>query len=182
MSIRDQERRQREAERRIAERMRMADKHVRGSILSRQKAAERRAEEVKERIEKGDVDPRPLPSLREDSMASMESMPSMESSPSMESIEYAETASGVTGEARPSGIHEDMPLEGVIPYDPASAEQDLAERTTEETGSGGDVHLHAERKAGEMAQQMTKDTGAGGDMNLHAERKVEQIGNEMFED
>ena len=174
MSIRDQERRQREAERRIAERMRMADKHVRGSILSRQKAAER--------IEKGDVDPRPLPSLREDSMASMESMPSMESSPSMESIEYAETASGVTGEARPSGIHEGMPLEGVIPYDPASAEQDLAERTTEETGSGGDVHLHAERKAGEMAQQMTKDTGAGGDMNLHAERKVEQMGNEMFED
>ena len=75
-----------------------------------------------------------------------------------------------------------MPLEGVIPYDPASAEQDLAERTTEETGSGGDVHLHAERKAGEMAQQMTKDTGAGGDMNLHAERKVEQMGNEMFED
>ena len=75
-----------------------------------------------------------------------------------------------------------MPLEGVIPYDPASAEQDLAERTTEETGSGGDVHLHAERKADEMAQQMTKDTGAGGDMNLHAERKVEQMGNEMFED
>jgi hypothetical protein len=29
---------------------------------------------------------------------------------------------------------------------------------------------------------MTKDTGAGGDMNLHAERKVEQMGNEMFED
>lgn len=112
MSIRDQERRQREAERRIAERMRMADKHVRGSILSRQKAAERRAEEVKERIEKGDVDPRPLPSLREDSMASMESMPSMESSPSMESIEYAKTASGVTEKHDPAGYTKACLLKG----------------------------------------------------------------------
>jgi hypothetical protein len=75
-----------------------------------------------------------------------------------------------------------MPLEGTMPYDPASAEQDLARRVTEETGSGGDMHLHAERKADEMARQMTEDTGAGGDMNLHAGRKVDQMGNEMFED
>jgi hypothetical protein len=181
MSIRDQERRQEEAERRIGERMRAADKHVRGSILARQKAADRRANDVIERIEKGGVDPRPLPGLREDSMASMESMPSTESSLSMESIEPAETVSGVTGEAEHSGMHENMPLGEVMPYDPASAEEELAERATEETGSGGDVHLHAERKAEEMARQMTEDTGVDGDMNLHAERKVEQMENEMFE-
>jgi hypothetical protein len=180
ISIRDQERRQKEVERRIGERMRAADKQVRGGILARQKAADRRANDVIKRIEKGGVDPRPLPSLREDSMASMESMPSMESSPSMASIEPAETVRGVTGEAEPNGIQEGMPLEGVMPYDPASAEGGLAERTTEDTGAEGDPHLHNERKAGEMAQQMTEDTGAGGDMNLHAERKVEQMGDEMF--
>jgi hypothetical protein len=179
VSIREQERRQNESERRIDGRMRAADRHVLGNILARQKAADCRAEEVKERIEKGGVDPRPLPGLRKDSM---ESMPSMGSSPSMGSIESAETVSGVTGEAQQSGAQEDMPLEGAIPYDPASAEEDLAERSTEETGSGGDVHLHNERKAGEMAQQMTEDTGADGDMNLHAERKVEQVGNKMFRD
>ena len=182
MSGRDQERRQREAERRIDERMRAADKHVRGNILARQKAADRRAEEVKERIERGGVDPRPLPSLREDSMSSMESMPSMGSSPSIGSIGSAGTVSGVTGEAEASGMQENMPLEGVMPYDPASAGEDLAERTTEETGAEGDPHLHNERKAGEMARRMTEDTGAGGDMNLHAERKVQQVTDEMFED
>jgi hypothetical protein len=182
MSIRGQERRQKEAERRIDKRMRAADKRVGGNVLARQKAADHRANDVIKRIERGGVDPRPLPSLREDSMASMESMPSMESSPSMESIESAETVSGVTGEASANDVHEDMPLEGVMPYDPARAGEDLAERATQETGSGGDVHLHAERRAGEMAQQMTQDTGAGGDMNLHAERKVEQMGDEMFED
>jgi hypothetical protein len=56
-------------------------------------------------------------------------------------------------------MQEGMPLEEAIPYDPASAVEDLAQRVTEKTGSGGDVHLHAERKADEMAQQMTQDTG-----------------------
>lgn len=182
MSVRDQERRQKEAERRINERMRIADKRVRGSILAREKAAGRRADEVKVRIERGGVDPRPLPSLREDSMASMESMPSMKSSPSVESIESAESVSGVAGEAEAMGMQEGMPLEGVAPYDPASAEEDLAQRVTEDTDAGGDPHLHNERKANEIARQMTEDTGAGGDMTLHAERKVEQMGNEMFEE
>jgi hypothetical protein len=147
MSIRDQERRQKESERRIDERMRAADKHVRGNILARQKEAERRANDVIKRIEKGGVDPRPLPGLREDSLTSMESMDSTESSPSMASLESAETVSGVTGESEASRMQEDMPGNEVMPYDPASAEDDLARRVTEETGSGGDVHLHAERKA-----------------------------------
>jgi hypothetical protein len=147
--------------------MRMADKRVRGSILAREKAADRRADEVIERIERGGVDPRPLPSLREDSV---------------ESIESAESVSGVAGEAEAMGMQEGMPLEGVAPYDPASAEEDLAQRVTEDTDAGGDPHLHNERKADEIARQMTEDTGAGGDMNLHAERKVEQMGNEMFEE
>ena len=68
--------------------MRMADKRVRGNMLVRQKAADLRANDVTRRIERGGVDPRPLPSLREDSMASMESMPSMES---------AETVGGEKG-------------------------------------------------------------------------------------
>jgi hypothetical protein len=182
MSIRDQERRQKESERRISERVRMADKHVLGNILARQKQADLRAQEVVQRIEKGGVDPRPLPGLREDSLASMESMSSMEPSPSMASIAPAETVSGVKGESEASGMQGDMPLEESMPYDPASAEEDLAQRVTEETGSGGDVHLHAERKAEKMAQQMTEDTGAGGDMNLHAEHKVDQMENEMSED
>ena len=33
-----------------------------------------------------------------------------------------------------------------------------------------------------MAMEMTEDTGAGGDMNLHAERKVDEMGSRMFED
>ena len=162
--------------------MRAADRHVRGNILARQKAADRRANEVIERIEKGGVDPRPLPSLREDSMASMESMPSMESSPSMESIESAEPVSDVAGEAEADEMQEDMPLEGIVPYDPASAGEDLAQRATDDTDAGGDPHQHNERKASEMARQMTEDTGSGGDMNLHAERKVEQMGDQMFDD
>lgn len=65
--------------------MRLADRDVLGGILARQREAEHRANDVIERIEKGGVNARPLPSLREDSMASMESMPSMESSPSSQS-------------------------------------------------------------------------------------------------
>jgi hypothetical protein len=181
MSIREQERRQKEAERRIDERMRAADRRVRGSILARQKAADLRANEVIERIEKGGVDPRPLPSLREDSMGSMESTPSMESSPSIASIESAEPVSDVTGEADADEMQDDMPLAGVMPYDPASAGEDLAQRVTEDTDAGGDPHEHNERKAGEMARQMTEDTNAAGDMNLHAERKAEQSGDQKSE-
>jgi hypothetical protein len=65
---------------------------------------------------------------------------------------------------------------------PASAEEDLAQRVTEDTGYDGDPHAHNERKAEEMATEMTEDTGAGGDMNLDAERRVDQTGNRMFED
>jgi hypothetical protein len=161
--------------------MRAADRHVRGGILARQKAADLRANEVIERIEKGGVDPRSLPSLREDSMASMESAPSMESSPSMASIESAEPVSDVTGEVDADEMQDDMPLAGVMPYDPASAGEDLAQRVTEDTDAGGDPHEHNERKAGEMAEQMTEDTEAAGDMNLHAERKVEGSGDQKSE-
>ena len=181
MSIREQERRQKEAERRIDERMRAADRRVRGGMLARQKAADLRANEVVERIEKGGVEPRPLPSLREDSMFSLESTPSMESSPSMESIESAELVNDVAGEAEADEMHEEMPLEDIMPYDPASAGEGLARRVTDDTDAGGDPHQHNERKASAIARQMTEDTGAGGNMNLHAERKVEQTGDQMFE-
>jgi hypothetical protein len=53
---------------------------------------------------------------------------------------------------------------------------------TEDTGSGGDPHLHNERKAEEIANQVTGDTGAEGDMQVHAKRKVDQMSQEMYED
>ena len=162
--------------------MRRADREVRGSIEARAKEATRRAQEVVRRIEKGDAQPRPLPNLREDSMESMESMESMGSMESMRSIESAETVSGVSGEADARGVQEDMPLQGIMPYDAASAEEDLAQRVTEDTGAGGDPHLHNERMAEAIATDMTEDTGAGGDMNLDAERRVEDMGKRMFEE
>ncbi len=52
MSVREQERRQRETERRIDEAMRRADREVKGRIEARAKAADRRKEQVIRRIEK----------------------------------------------------------------------------------------------------------------------------------
>jgi hypothetical protein len=180
MSIRDQERRQRQAERRINERMRRADREVGQKIAARAHEASLRSEEVKRRIERGDVEPRPLPGMREDSTPSMESMPSMKS---IESADYASEVSAQAQQAAEAGevMMKDMPLEGTG-MDPEAAHEDLAQRVTEETGSGGDPHQHAERKADEIAKQITEDTGAGGDMQVHAERKVEQMGSEMFQD
>jgi hypothetical protein len=67
-------------------------------------------------------------------------------------------------------------------YDPASAEENLAQRVTEDTGSGGGPHAHNERKADAMAAEMTVDTGAGGYMNLDAERRVDDMADTMFGD
>ena len=186
MSVRDQERRAREAERRIGDAMRRADREIKPSIEARAHEATLRANEVKRRIEVGDVQPRPLPGMREDSLESMESMPSMESSPSMKSMESADYVTEVSGEAQQAAeagevMMKDMPLEGTG-MDPEAAHDDLAQRVTEDTGSGGDPHLHAERKADEISREMTEDTGAEGDMQQHADRKVEQMGREMFED
>jgi len=106
----------------------------------------------------------------------------MGSAPSVESMQSADYASGLREEEAGGGarMQEDMPLQGVMPYDPESAGEDLAQRVTEDTGSGGDPHGHNERKADEMAQQMSEDTGAAGDMTAHAERKVDQMGRELF--
>src|SRR3712207_3358612 len=154
MSVRDQERRARESERRISEAMRRADREVGQKITARAHEASLRANEVKRRIEKGDVQPRPLPGLREDSLPSMESMPSMESSPSMKSMESADYVTEVSGEAQQAAdagevMMKDMPLEGTG-MDPEAAHEDLAQRVTEDTGSGGDPHLHRseERRVG----------------------------------
>jgi hypothetical protein len=165
------------------EAMRRADREVRGRIEQRAHEAWRRAEQVVRRIEKGDVSPRPLPGLRDDSMPSMESMTSMESSPSMKSTESADYASRIP-EGTPSEgeMMTNMPLDGAMPYNPATAHENLAQELTEETGSEGDLHAHAEKKADEIAHQMTEDTGAGGDMEVHAERKVQKMGQEMFEE
>ena len=166
--------------------MRRADREVGQKITARAHEATLRSNEVKRRIEVGDVQPRPLPGMREDSLESMESMPSMESSPSMKSMESADYATEVSEESQQAAeagevMMKDMPLEGTG-MDPEAAHDDLARRVTEDTGSGGDPHLHAERKAGELSKEMTEDTGAEGDMQVHADRKVQQLGEEMFED
>ena len=97
MSVRDQERRAQEAIRRADE--------VAGRILRRMHAADRqakeatlRAEEVERAIEVGDIQPRPLPSLREDSMESMESMKSMKSIESIGSMKSAKRLNDAEGE------------------------------------------------------------------------------------
>jgi hypothetical protein len=102
----------------------------------------------------------------------------------MESSDYVtQEVSEEAKQAAEAGevMMKDMPLEGTG-MDPEAAHEDLAQRVTEETGSGGDPHLHAERKADELSKEMTEDTGAGGDMQVHADRKVEQMKEEMFED
>ncbi len=161
MSVRDQERRQREAERRVTEAMRRADGQVKPRIEARAHEATLRSNEVIRRIEKGDVQPRPLPGIREDSVVSMESIESMESMEPMKSVESADYASGVSEEAR-RGVEaggvmmKDLPLEGT-PMDPERAHDDLAQRVTEETGAAGDPHLHAERKADQMASETLEE-------------------------
>ena len=180
MSMREQERRKRQAmdradgvKNRIAGRMRDAD------LIA--KEAKRRADQVKRRIEVGDVDPRPLPGLREDSLPSMESMESSESMASMESTESAALTSGMPSEEEAydgGNMSEDMPL-GI---DPRGAHEELGQRITEDTGSDGDIHLHAQRRGEEMRKEMTEDTGAEGDMQEHADRKVQQMENELLGD
>lgn len=180
MSMREQERRKQQAinradgvRDRISGRMREAE------LLA--KEAKRRADQVKRRIEVGDVEPRPLPSLREDSLPSTESMESSESMASMKSTKSAALASGVPSEEEAYGggnMSEDMPL-GI---DPAGAHEVLGQRITEDTGAEGDIHLHAHRRADEMKKEMTQDTGAGADMKEHADRKVKQMGNELLGD
>ena len=172
MSIREQERRQRQAEKRINGQMRRADKEVRGAMDERSRQADLRAKEVVRRIEKGDADPRPLPGIREDSLESMESMKSMESADPVMEV-------NVDAEAYDAG--KGMPLEDHVPFNAAEEEEDLARRITEDTGGHGDPHAHNEQKADELAEQMTEDTGAEGDMTKHAERKVAQHGEQMFE-
>ncbi len=89
MSIRDQERRAREAMRRADEVETRINRRMQGAVRQANEAT-LRAEEVERRIEVGDVVPRPLPSLREDSLESMESMKSSESIESMKSMESAD--------------------------------------------------------------------------------------------
>jgi hypothetical protein len=75
-------RRAEECEKRIERRMQQAVRQANEATL--------RAEEVRRRIEVGDVQPRPLPSLREDSMPSSPSTPSTPSTESMKSMKSAE--------------------------------------------------------------------------------------------
>ncbi len=97
----------------------------------------------------------------------MESMP-----PSMGSIESMESADYASGVSAGGVMMKDMPLEEQ-PMDPERAHEHLAQRVTEDTGSGGDPHLHAEREGNQMANETTEDTGAEGDMQTHADRKVD---------
>ena len=87
MSIRDQEQRQRKAERRMDAVMRQSQKEVKAGIRERQEEAMKKSEEDIRRIEAGDVQPRQQPGIRADSMESMSSLESMESIGSIKSME-----------------------------------------------------------------------------------------------
>lgn len=87
MSVRDQERREKELMRRVKEAERKSDRETGARILKMQREAELRAAEVERRIEKGDVTPRELPGKKEDSVASTGSTESIESTESAKSIE-----------------------------------------------------------------------------------------------
>ncbi len=89
MSVRDQERRAREAMRRADEVESRIKRRMRGAVRQANQAT-LRADQVRRRIEVGDVQPRPLPSLREDSLESSESMKSSKSIESMKSMESAD--------------------------------------------------------------------------------------------
>ncbi|MDQ3834942.1 MAG: hypothetical protein M3315_15255 [Actinomycetota bacterium] len=53
---------------------------------------------------------------------------------------------------------------------------------TEDTGAGGDVGLHIERRMDEIAHDVTEETGAEGDVHLHVERRMNEMAKEMFEE
>ncbi len=53
---------------------------------------------------------------------------------------------------------------------------------TEDTGAGGDLDLHIERRMDEIAHDVTEETGAEGDVHLHVERRMNEMAQEMFED
>jgi hypothetical protein len=89
MSVRDQERRARQAIRRSNEVRMRIDQRMKNAVHQAEEVI-LRAEEVRRRIEVGDVQPRPLPSLREDSIPSIPSMKSTESIESMKSMKSAE--------------------------------------------------------------------------------------------
>ena len=89
MSVREQERRAREAVRRAEKVEARIDRRMQEAVRQANEAM-LRAEEVRRRIEVGDVQPRPLPSLREDSIPSSPSMPSTPSTESMKSMKSAE--------------------------------------------------------------------------------------------
>jgi hypothetical protein len=162
MSVRDQERRAREAERRISQAMHRADREVGKRIEARAHEATLRSNEVKRRIERGDVQPRPLPGMREDSLASMESIPSMDSMESIEAMDSSDYATQEVSQEAQQAVEagevmmQDMPLEGQ-PMDPEAAHDDLAQRVTEETGAGGDMQEHADRKVDQMANEMFEE-------------------------
>ena len=75
MSIHEQEHRAREAVRKPVEAEARIERRMQEAVRQANRAM-LRAEEVERRIEVGDVEPRPLPSLREDSLPSTPSSPS----------------------------------------------------------------------------------------------------------
>ncbi len=78
MSVSEQERRAREAMRRAKKVEARIERRMQEAVRQANEAT-LRAEEVRRRIEVGDIQPRPLPSLREDSLPSTPSSPSIPS-------------------------------------------------------------------------------------------------------
>lgn len=89
LSVRDQERRAREAIRRLDEVASRIERRMQGATRQVNEAT-LRAEEVRRRIEVGDFVPRPLPSLREDSLESTESPELRDKTTNSEDYGYGE--------------------------------------------------------------------------------------------
>jgi hypothetical protein len=70
---------------------------MRGTVRQAEEA-KHRAEEVRRRIKEGAVEPRPLPSLREDSMPSAPTMPSIESMKSAELMDKTRSSTDYSKE------------------------------------------------------------------------------------
>lgn len=145
MSIREQERRQREVEKRIDAAMRRADREVRGAIEERSRQADLRAKEVVRRIVKGDVEPRSLPGMREDSLDSMDSMESMESLPPIKSMGSADPVMDAKAGAETGEAGEEQKA------------SEMAGQMTGDTGSEGDMSKHAGGKVAQHGGQMFKE-------------------------
>ena len=105
------------------------------------------------------------------------------------------TASGTTEDTNAQGdIQESTPGTPATPEDTQGDAQENIHQLiqgkitegisgmTEDTGAGGDVGLHIERRMDEIAHDVTEETDTEADIHLHDERRMEEMAKKMFEE